>query len=131
MSQKAYKITVLAVVVVAIAATVVWKTSLRASTPTEGEAAGGLPTLLDFGMGECVTCKEMEPILRELADNYKGRAIIRIIDIRDHRDLQAEYRVDVIPTQVFLDDRGNEMFRNVGPMTRDEIITKLREIGVE
>ncbi len=131
MSQRAYKITILAVVAVALAGAVIWKTSLRASTPAEREATGGLPALLDFGMGECVTCREMEPIVRELADNYEGRAVIRIIDIREHRDLQAKYRVDVIPTQVFLNDRGNEVFRNVGPMTRDEMIAKLREIGVE
>ena len=40
-----------------------------------------LPKLLDFGRGVCIPCKKMAPILKELSEEYKGRVVIKIIEI--------------------------------------------------
>jgi thioredoxin 1 len=130
-NQRAYKITVLVGVAIALAGALLWKVSTRSSPAASAPRDQGLPALLDFGKGECTTCKQMEPILKELADAYEGRARIEIVDISERPDMASKYDIDFIPTQVFLDAKGNEAFRNVGPMTRDEMIAKLREIGVK
>ncbi len=48
-----------------------------------------LPKLLDFGRGICIPCKKMAPILQELSEEYKGRAIIKIIEIDRERSLHG------------------------------------------
>ena len=44
-------------------------------------AQSPLPKLLDFGAGTCIPCKKMAPILKELSEEYKGRVVIKIIEI--------------------------------------------------
>ncbi len=89
------------------------------------------PAVIDLGMGKCIACKEMKPILEELAEEYRGRARIEIIDIGDHPDQADKYRVMLIPTQVFLDKDGDEVSRHEGFMPKEDIIAKLRDMGVE
>ena len=42
-----------------------------------------LPMLVDLGKGTCIPCKKMKPILDELKAEYQGKAIVRVIDLRD------------------------------------------------
>src|SRR4030042_7053549 len=62
-----------------------------------------LPKLLDFGRGKCIPCKKMAPILKELSEEYKGRVIIKIIEIDQDRELTEANKIRLIPTQIFLD----------------------------
>ena len=66
----------------------------------------GLPIILDFGAGWCAPCKAMAPILEELHETLKGRAIIRYIDVDKNRALSQGYPIRVIPTQFFFDAEG-------------------------
>jgi thioredoxin-related protein len=36
----------------------------------------------------------------------------------------------MLPTLVFFDSKGKEAFRNVGPLEKEKIIAKLKEIGM-
>ena len=98
---------------------------------TSGEASAALPAVLDFGMGKCIPCKAMKPILEQLATEYDGRARIEIIDIGERPDEAERWQVFVIPTQIFVDARGNEVYRHEGFMPKEDIVAKLREMGVE
>lgn len=126
-NSMAYKIGVVLVVAALLITAVVIK-------QRAGEApasASDLPTLVDLGMGKCKACQDMQPILEELARDYEGRALVQIIDIGDQPEAIDHYRVQTIPTQVFLDADGNEVFRHVGFMPREDIVAKLREMGVQ
>lgn len=68
--------------------------------------AAGVPVLIDFGADDCIPCKTMAPILEALHQELQGRAIIRFVDVWKYRDLAAEYPLQVIPTQVFFDAKG-------------------------
>ncbi|MGD8239068.1 MAG: thioredoxin family protein [Armatimonadota bacterium] len=139
MGERAYRIAVLVVVVVIIMAGVGWKLRLRsrsAGRPNQGvaqqDASGkGLPAMLDFAMGTCKTCKAMKPVLEDLAREYRGRARIEIIDMGESLDLADRYGVLITPTQVFLDADGEEVHRNEGFMSREDIVAQLAEMGVE
>ena len=92
-----------------------------------------LPKVLDFGRGVCIPCKKMAPILTELAAEYRGRALIRIIDIGEPggREISREFGIQLIPTQIFIDAEGREVWRHEGFLARETIVEKLREMGVE
>jgi len=90
-----------------------------------------LPKLLDFGAGKCIPCKKMAPILKELSEEYKGRVIIRIIEVYDERELTMINRIRLIPTQIFFDAKNKEVFRHEGFMNKEQIKKVFERMGVK
>jgi thioredoxin 1 len=95
------------------------------------EQSVALPRLLELGSTSCIPCKMMEPILEELRKEYKGRLIVDFIDVWENREASSQYGVQAIPTQVFYDKDGKEIFRHEGFFPKDEILKAFREKGVE
>jgi thioredoxin 1 len=90
-----------------------------------------LPKLLDFGAGKCIPCKAMAPILQELSEEYKGRVIVRIIEIYDERELTRANRIQLIPTQIFFNAKNQEVHRHVGFMDKEQIKKIFQKMGVQ
>jgi len=133
-----YKATVLVFVAAILLLALAWRLEKRPteSQPTTADASPtattlDFPALIDLGMGKCVACKAMKPVLDELKDEYEGRCRIEIIDIGERPDQGDRYGVDYIPTQLFFDRHGRQVYRHVGFMPKKDIVAKLREIGVE
>ncbi len=95
-----------------------------------GSQAAKLPTLVDLGKGTCIPCKKMKPILEELTVEYQGRAIVKVIDLRYEPRAARQYGIRLIPTQIFYDANGNEVFRHEGFMDKNSIKRKFAEMGV-
>lgn len=87
-----------------------------------------LPRLLDLeGIG-CATCKTMPPLLREVQQALAGK--VRI-DVRDFDpDYVDEYGLEFMPTQIFYDADGKEVYRHGGLMTREEVLEQFGKMGV-
>jgi thioredoxin 1 len=90
----------------------------------------GKPVLVDFGANSCLPCRQLRPILKEIAAEYSEKAKILAIDVYKYQDLAREHKVLMLPTLVFFDSKGKETFRNVGLMEKEKIIGKLKEIGM-
>ena len=90
-----------------------------------------LPLLLDLGSDECIPCKEMAPILEEIKAEYAGIFQVQFMDIRKEPLLAQVYSVRVMPTQIFFDASGKELFRHEGFYSKDDILSKWKELGVE
>jgi thioredoxin 1 len=91
----------------------------------------GLPRMVDLGKGTCIPCKKMAPILEELKQEFEGNAIIEFIDIREDSDAASEYGIRLIPTQIFFDSTGVEVWRHEGFLSKDVIVAKLAELGAQ
>ena len=108
-------------------------TSLPPATNTKEEFAqaikNGKPMVVDFGSNSCLPCRQIRPILKEIEKEYTGKAQILILDVYKYQDLAKEYRVQLIPTLVFFDKGGKEVFRHVGAWDKDSIVNKLKESG--
>ena len=91
---------------------------------------GGLPRLVDLGRGTCIPCKMMAPILEELRREYDGRAVVEVIDLRENREAAGEYGIRLIPTQIFFDAAGKEVWRHEGFLAKADIVAKFTEMGV-
>ena len=103
----------------------------EAMNPLESAFRKGLPIVADFGRGTCVPCKMMQPILEKLEHDYTGRASVLILDIRDYGALSQKYGITLIPTQIFFDASGKEVFRHQGFMPEEDIVVQLKQMGVE
>ena len=90
-----------------------------------------LPKLLDFGRGVCIPCKKMVPILKELSEEYKGRVVIKIIEIYEDRELTEANKIRLIPTQIFFDSKNKEFFRHEGFMDKEQIKKVFQRMGVQ
>jgi thioredoxin 1 len=88
-----------------------------------------LPRLVDLGADKCVPCKMMAPILRDLREEFKGKVQVDFIDVWKEPQPGRDYKIRVIPTQIFFNAQGKELFRHEGFYSREEILAKWRELG--
>ena len=89
------------------------------------------PRLLDLGATACIPCKKMIPVLEELRTEYEGRFDVEFIDVWQLPGVADQYGVQSIPTQIFFDASGKELYRHQGFITKDDILKKWRELGVD
>lgn len=97
----------------------------------EGTAESRLPKLLDLGAGKCIPCKKMAPILDELKEEYAGTFDVEFIDVWKTPEVAKQYGVQQIPTQIFFDSEGKELFRHAGFFSKENILEKWKEMGVD
>ena len=95
------------------------------------QAGDELPRLIEIGSVTCIPCKMMAPILDELRKEYGGRLQVDFIDVQHNREAAAKFGIRVIPTQVFLDAGGKELFRHEGFFPKEEILAKWKQLGVD
>lgn len=106
-------------------------TTAPASQPATQAAAGKLPRVVDLGADKCKACKDLAPILAQLKKEYEGRVIVEFIDVWKNPKAGDPYKVKVIPTQVFFDRDGKEVWRHVGFLSKADFIAKFKELGVK
>ena len=90
-----------------------------------------LPKLIDFGKSECIPCKMMEPVLESLKENYSDMLQVEFINTELDPEAVKEYGITGIPTQIFFDAEGNELYRNLGYIPEEKILIKWKELGIE
>ncbi len=91
----------------------------------------GVVTLVDIGAKSCIPCKMMDPILQKLDKQYEGKATVIFIDVRYHQEEARRFRINGIPTQIFFDKTGKEVYRHAGFMSEAAIVEQFKKMGVE
>jgi len=89
-------------------------------------------TFVELGSVGCIPCDKMQPIMKEIEEEYKGQVKVVFHDVKtaEGQPYIKEFSVRAIPTQVFLDKDGNEYFRHLGFFAKDELIKVLKMQGV-
>jgi thioredoxin 1 len=90
-----------------------------------------LPRLLELGSDSCIPCKEMKPIIDGLEVEYAGLMKVVFVDIWENESIGEKYGIDKIPTQIFFDADGKELFRHEGFYSKESIMAKWKEHGIE
>ena len=122
------------VFIVAIAAVAVISMEQSAASPPSGpstQTAGGLPRLVGLGSTTCIPCKMMTPVLDELAKEYAGRMQVEFVNVNEKPDIAKSFGIKLIPTQVFIDSSGKELWRHEGFIAKQDILAKWQELGVK
>ena len=94
-------------------------------------SADGLPKLVDVGADKCIPCIKMAPILDALREDYAGELEVIFIDAWKNNEKAAEYRVRMIPTQIFYSADGSELYRHTGFYGREDILKKWLKLGYD
>ncbi len=107
------------------------KTGNAMEHPMLAEAGAKIPKLLDLGSTKSKPCKMMAPILEELKKEYAGKLNVEFIDVWENENAGKEYGVEMIPTQIFYDANARELFRHTGFFSKEDILAKWKELGVD
>jgi len=89
-----------------------------------------LVTFIELGADRCIPCKAMQPIMKEVAAEFKGQVQVIFYDVWKNPEPGRKYGVQLIPTQVFIDRSGREISRHVGLYPQDELVAFLKQHGV-
>ena len=88
-------------------------------------------TLLEIGANACIPCRKMQPIIKEIAEQFPDDVQVVFYDVWKDPSPARKYGIQLIPTQVFLDKDGQEFSRHVGFFPKEEILKVLKKKGVE
>lgn len=101
------------------------------SIDSAGLPVKGMVTLVDVGAASCIPCKMMAPLLEELKREYSGKAEVHFVDVRYDKQAVDRFRIKGIPSQVFYDRRGKEVYRHLGFMDKPAMVTILNRLCSE
>lgn len=87
-------------------------------------------TFIELGADKCIPCKAMQPIMKEIAEEYAETIQVVFYDVWKNPEPSRHYSIQLIPTQVFIDQKGKEIFRHVGLFPKEEILQMLKEKGI-
>jgi len=99
--------------------------------PARAQAPGVpqvLPKILEFDRKNCPVCRASELVILAVKDRYPGQFVVQKLYIDEEEFLFRRYKVAIVPTQVFLDATGKEVYRHEGVFKQEEFIRKLREL---
>ena len=91
----------------------------------------GMVTMVDLGATACIPCKLMAPILEKLEKQYAGRAAVVFLDVWKDQAPAKRFGIRTIPTQIFFDKDGKEVYRHEGMLNEEEIVRRFSDMGVK
>ncbi len=88
-------------------------------------------TFLELGADRCIPCKQMQPIMKDIAAGFPDRVQVVFYDVWKDPAPAEKYGIQLIPTQIFLDRKGKEIARHVGLFPKAEILELLKKHGIQ
>lgn len=107
-----------------------WAGLVAAAGPPEAPVLG-LVNLVNLGSDYCLPCKMMTPIMTKVEKDYKGKAAVVYINIEKFPNQAKHFGIRVIPTQIFYDKKGKEVYRHEGFLSEKDIVAQFKKMGVD
>ena len=105
---------------------------LAKDNPLDKARDNGKVTLAVFSAASCCGPDKMKPVLATLGEKYDTKTMNTIyLEAKQEQILAARYQVRSIPTQIFFDKIGREVYRHVGFFSVEDIEKQLSQIGIQ
>jgi thioredoxin 1 len=90
-------------------------------------------TFIELGSVNCIPCKAMQKVMKAVEEKYGNQLKVIFYDVwkQEQAHYAEEYKVRLIPTQVFLDKDGKELLRHEGFYPEKEIDIFLQSKGLK
>jgi thioredoxin 1 len=103
------------------------------NTTSVKTAEGTQVTFVELGSVNCIPCRMMQPVMKEIDSIYAGKVKVVFIDVLtdEGKPYAQQFGIRAIPTQVFLDAQGKELARHIGFYPKDSIVALLASKGLK
>lgn len=91
----------------------------------------GRPTILAFGMSHCYSCLAMSKAFAEVLQAHPEYQIYSIDSQKDRLIARDTYKLKEMPTQIFLNAEGEEVFRHTGAYKKAVLEIILKKWGFD
>lgn len=90
-------------------------------------------TFVELGSVNCIPCKMMQPVMKAVEEKFGDQVKVVFYDVwkEDQKKYGEQYKIKLIPTQVFLDENGKEFSRHEGFYPEAEIVKLLEAKGLK
>jgi thioredoxin 1 len=90
-------------------------------------------TFIELGSVNCIPCKAMQKVMKAIEEKYGDQIKIIFYDVwtQEQAPYAQKYNIRLIPTQVFLDAKGNELMRHEGFFPEKDIDVFLQSKGLK
>lgn len=95
--------------------------------PSQWNYQGDLPCVIDFYADWCKPCKQIAPIMDELADHYDGKVKIYKVNTDKERELSSIFGIKSIPSILFIPTDGKPRMQS-GAMSKEAYMSIIDEI---
>ena len=121
------------IVALLLTAFIVTNLSAQKKEVKKGETVNPKVTFIELGSVNCIPCKMMQPVMKAIEKNYGEQVKVIFYDVwtQEQRPYAEKYGIKLIPTQVFLDEKGKEFFRHEGFYPEKEIDKLLQGKGIK
>lgn len=89
-----------------------------------GNMKGDKPCIIDFYADWCGPCKQVAPILRDLAILYKNDIVVYKVNVDKEKELAAAFGIQSIPTFLFIPKEGQPQI-SMGALPREEFVKQI------
>jgi len=87
----------------------------------------GTPVLVDLWAAWCGPCRMLAPVVEELAATYTGKVKMGKLNVDEHPQVAAQFRIMNIPT-LLLFKGGKEVDRIVGVVPKEELVRRIERV---
>lgn len=91
------------------------------------ENVSGKPAIIDFYAVWCVPCRELTPIMEELAKEYAGKIVVYKVDIDKEKELAENMRITVVPSLMFIPAKGKPAISR-GLVSKEDLVKTVNEL---
>lgn len=95
--------------------------------PDEWKYLGSQPAIVDFYADWCGPCRQLSPVLDELAKGYSGKLTIYKVNVDNERGLATFFGIRSIPTLLFIPMKGKPQ-RSLGALSKTELKGIIKDV---
>jgi thioredoxin len=93
----------------------------------EWKYEGNKPAIVDFYASWCGPCRQLSPVMEEIAKEYNGKIIIYKVDTDAEKWLSQNLGIQSLPTLLFIPVKGKPQVA-MGALPKESLVKAIQEI---
>jgi len=88
---------------------------------------GSMPAIIDFYADWCSPCRQLSPIVEEIAREYAGKIVVYKVDTEKEKGLSQKLGISGLPTLLFIPSKGKPRV-SMGLVPKENLVKTINEV---